>query len=69
VLIARIDEIVDDAGPTADVRLDVGGQALVARLTRLSVDRLGLTRGRRVYAIIKTAALDRSSFVRPHGAR
>jgi molybdate transport system ATP-binding protein len=68
VLTARIDEIVAHPGPTADARLDVGGQALVARVTRLSVDRLGLTRGCRVYAIIKAAALDRSSFIRPPGA-
>jgi molybdate transport system ATP-binding protein len=61
VLTARIEEIVEQAGPTADVRLDVGGQPLVARVTRLSVDALRLAPGVRVYALVKTAALDRTT--------
>ena len=39
------------------VRLDVAGTPLLARLTRKSVDALGLAPGARVYAQVKTVAL------------
>ena len=39
------------------VHLDCAGQALRARITALSQERLGLTEGRPVYALIKTIAL------------
>jgi molybdate transport system ATP-binding protein len=49
----------DDA--SADVRLDCHGVALVARLTRRSVETLRLAPGVSVVAIIKSIAIDRSS--------
>ena len=50
------------AGPVhVDVRLDVGGSPLVARVTRRSADRLQLVKGQTVYALIKAVALDRAS--------
>jgi molybdate transport system ATP-binding protein len=54
-------------GPAAEVRVTLGGDALLARVTRLTVDRLGLRPGRAVFAIIKTVAIDRRSLgrVRP----
>jgi molybdate transport system ATP-binding protein len=54
-------EIGAEDGPTANVRVDIGGAMLVARITRLSVDRLGLTAGREVYALIKAISMDRQS--------
>ena len=39
------------------VRLDAGGTALLARITRRSRDQLGLTPGRQVWAQIKSVAL------------
>jgi len=37
----------------AEVVVDVGGQEIVAAITRGSVEQLGLTEGQRVVAIIK----------------
>jgi len=41
-------------GLMAEVTLDVGGQALVAIITRASVERLGLAVGDQVQAVIKS---------------
>jgi molybdate transport system ATP-binding protein len=46
------------------VGLDCGAVRLTARLTRKSVDTLGLAPGREVYAVIKSVALDRESLGR-----
>jgi molybdate transport system ATP-binding protein len=51
-----------------EVRVDCGGEALIARLTRYSVDGLGLTPGMAVFAVVKVAALDRGSLGAPMGA-
>ena len=61
VLRGRIVEIGAEDGPTANVRVDVGGATIVARITRLSVNRLGLAAGREVYAMIKAISMDRQS--------
>jgi molybdate transport system ATP-binding protein len=45
-------------GPIVEIRLDCAGEALVARLTRRSVETLGLEPGREVYAVIKSIAFD-----------
>jgi molybdate transport system ATP-binding protein len=46
-------------GPVVEVKLDCNGDALIAGLTRYSVERLGLTRGTPVHALVKSVALDR----------
>ena len=56
---AQVTDIGVSDGPTIDIRLDCGGDVLLARLTRYSVDRLGLVRGGQVYALVKSVALDR----------
>lgn len=61
VLAGRIVEIDLLNGPFAEVRIDLNGEVLVARVTRLTLDRLGLVPGRPVFAIIKTVAIDRQS--------
>lgn len=48
------------AGPTAALRLDCNGVALLARVTRLSVVEMGLAPGVPVFAVIKSVALDTS---------
>ncbi len=63
VFAGRIVEIGAPYGAMANVRLDLNGETLVARVTRLSLHRLELTAGRPVFAIIKTVAIDRSSLV------
>ena len=67
MLSGRIAEIGARDGAMADVRIDLGAEMLVARVTRLTLDRLKLTPGRPVFAIIKTVAIDRRSLgqVRP----
>ena len=40
------------------ISLTVGGETIRARLTRASVEELGLQPGADVYALIKTAGLD-----------
>jgi len=55
---ATVAEIADDSHPAlALVKLDVGGSAIVARLTRRSAAGLGLAPGMNVYAQIKAVAL------------
>jgi molybdate transport system ATP-binding protein len=41
-----------------DVQLDCGGDSVVARVTRKSVEELGLKPGLAVHAIIKSIAFD-----------
>lgn len=52
-------------GPIVEVRLDCKGDALLARLTRYSVERMGLAPGSAVHALIKSVALDRRSLSGP----
>ncbi len=59
-------------GPVLDLRLDCGGEAILARLTRRSVETLGLAKGTPVYAVIKTVGFDRqtlgAAYRRPNAA-
>ena len=60
-------EAGDGKAPQVDVLLDVG-VPLIARITRRSARDLGLAPGRRVFALIKTVAIDRQT-LGWHGAR
>jgi molybdate transport system ATP-binding protein len=62
VLPGVVAEIGVGAGPIVDIRLDCAGEALIARLTRRSVETLGLAPGRPVYAVIKSIAFDHHAF-------
>ncbi len=61
VLEATIVEVADarEAPSQSLVRLEAGGCLLLARVTRRSVAQLGLAPGRRVWALVKSAALTR----------
>ena len=48
-------------GPNAHVSLDFQGRHLEARLTRRSVDDLGLRAGERVVALVKAVSVDRAA--------
>jgi molybdate transport system ATP-binding protein len=61
VVRGRVEEILSSEGPIAEVRLDADGAAIIARVTRLAVDELGLKPGMTAYALIKAIALDRHS--------
>jgi molybdate transport system ATP-binding protein len=58
VLAARVAEIGAPDGAVVDVKLDCGGELLIARVTRRSVGRLGLAPGRPVFAVLKSIAFD-----------
>ena len=58
VLPGTVVEIGRADGPIVEMRLDCAGEALIARLTRRSVETLGLVPGRPVYAVIKSIAFD-----------
>jgi len=61
VLSGRIAEIGGLDGAVADVRIDLNGETLLARVTRLTLHRLDLVPGRPVFAVVKTVAIDRRS--------
>ncbi len=58
VLEGQVSAIGEASGPSIDVVLDCGGEALVARMTRKSAEELGLRPGLCVHAIIKSIAFD-----------
>ncbi len=61
-------DIGAEDGPLVDLRLDAGGAALWARVTRRALEDLGLAPGTAVYALIETGAIDRYSLGRSAGA-
>jgi molybdate transport system ATP-binding protein len=54
-------EVGAEEGPSLDVRLDLGGTPLIARITRKSAAELGLRPGLPVFALIKSVSIDRRS--------
>jgi len=65
VLPGIVAAIGPDDGAIVEIRVDCSGEALVVRLTRYSVDRLGLAPGAPVFALVKSVALDRRSLSGP----
>lgn len=57
IIECQIDSIQEEGLARALVKLSVGGQFLLARITRKSLDRLKLNKGQKVYAQIKSVAL------------
>ena len=60
VLPAMVMEVSLKDEPIVEVRLDAGGAILLAQITRDAAHALRIEPGRRVHAIIKAAAVDRS---------
>jgi molybdate transport system ATP-binding protein len=58
ILPGTVAEIAEAEGASVEMRLDCGGESLIARLTKRSVEALGLVPGRQVYAVIKSIAFD-----------
>ncbi|NQV99500.1 MAG: molybdenum ABC transporter ATP-binding protein [Rhodospirillales bacterium] len=58
VFAATVMEIAPDEGPHCEVLLNIGAP-LIARITRKSAAELGLAIGKKVYASVKAAAIDR----------
>jgi molybdate transport system ATP-binding protein len=61
VLAGQVEALVPIEEGTLEVQLRLGGERLMARVTRRSGEALGLVPGRRVFAVIKTVAIDRRS--------
>ncbi len=57
IVAARVAELSEDGPAQVMVRLDAGGPALLARVTRRSAEALGLQPGLAVYAQVKSVAL------------
>jgi molybdate transport system ATP-binding protein len=57
----RIVEIGAEPGASVDVRLDVAGTTMIARITRHSANALQLAAGQDVWALVKAVSLDRHS--------
>jgi molybdate transport system ATP-binding protein len=64
VLAARVEQLVPIEEGALEVELRLGGERLLARVTRRSGEALGLAVGREVFAVIKTIAVDRRSLSR-----
>jgi molybdate transport system ATP-binding protein len=58
VVPAVVSDVTPGGDGVVDVRLDVRGDALIARVTRHSVLALGIKPGQKVFAIIKAVAFD-----------
>ena len=56
-------QISDDTGPQVEVLLDIG-VPLIARITRKSLVELDIQTGRKIFAMVKAAAIDRHSMGR-----
>lgn len=59
VLPGRIGELIEDEPGFADVRIDLAGCHVRARLTRAAVEDLTLTPGMAVYALVKSVSFER----------
>jgi molybdate transport system ATP-binding protein len=65
VLAAVVTGVRLEAGPFAEVQVRIGTVPLVARITRQSAARLAITPGQRLFAVIKSVAIDRRSLSLP----
>ncbi|MGE0279159.1 MAG: molybdenum ABC transporter ATP-binding protein [Rhizobiaceae bacterium] len=61
VLKGRVLSLEKSQGAHVDVIVDCNGQAIVARITRLSAEALPITPGIQVFAVVKSVSLDGSS--------
>lgn len=61
VLPATVKAVAHAGSASVDVRLDLAGAELLARITRKSLSELGIEPGKAVYALIKSVAIDRLS--------
>jgi molybdate transport system ATP-binding protein len=64
VLTGEVERLVPIEEGALEVQLRLGGGRLLAQVTRLSGEALGLAVGREVFAVIKTVAIDRRSLSR-----
>lgn len=61
VIAGAVSDIVPEKGAYAEVRIDIGGQWLRARITRQAADDMALAPGLPVYCLVKSVAVGRST--------
>jgi molybdate transport system ATP-binding protein len=60
-----VEEISDDEDDARLVRVDIGGTAVLSRVTIAAVDALNLQRGKSVWVLIKAVSLRGHTFAAP----
>ena len=61
VLHGRVASISDETGPIVEVEVAVGSARVTARITRRSLEQLGIAVDREVYALVKAVSFDQRS--------
>jgi molybdate transport system ATP-binding protein len=61
ILPGHVTLIDDETGPLVDVQLAVGSATFTARITRRSLQQLGIHSGQELYALIKAVSFDQRS--------
>ncbi len=61
ILPGHVKSIDVETGPIVDVQLTVGSATLTARITRRSVQQLGIHTGQELYALVKAVSFDQRS--------
>ncbi len=61
ILAGCVTSIADETGPVVDVQLAIGSATLTARITRRSVQQLGVCVGQELYALVKAVSFDQRS--------
>ncbi len=61
ILSGCVTSVDDEAGPIVDVQLAIGSATLIARITRRSVQQLGIHAGQHLYALVKAVSFDQRS--------
>lgn len=65
IMAGTVSDIGQSDSPIVEVRVDCNGDRILSRITRYSLEKLGLMPGTPVYALIKSVALDRRSLSGP----
>jgi len=68
VLRGEIADMGGNDGPIVEIKLDCHGEILLARLTRYSVERLGIERGVQVYALVKSVSVTGATWGDQHAS-
>ncbi len=58
IFAGAVEEVFEDSGAYAELKLRVSGTRFLSRVTRESVSRLGLVLGAQVYLLVKSVSLD-----------
>ncbi len=61
ILPVAVTAIADETGPVIEIQLSTGSSVLTARITRRSVQQLGIHVGQPLYALIKAVSFDQRS--------